>query len=335
MLPLQHLLEINLREACTLRLLSLTSSELESVLPDVRAAWASPADELIGFKRALGVTADKCLDAVAWMERRAPDRYVIHRVGAISTLKYALAGTLDPLGATLAPIASALDRALLDVETLDRGVASAAERDGLEHRLRLICEEVRERIAFLPPSHAPAKVRADALHRKNSQTWIAFTQQDDPSMLSCQQLRDMLGLIHYPDRDKRESLSQLLLHISFEIQISSTPLPARYDPAFIVANPTGMWLVRPTVCDGPNERFVQRHSSDPLGGTADYGRTINISDETYAEGFPELILVHGEYAELTWRDLRLLPAIPQLRASDSNHEIFVNVIATRLGHTTA
>ena len=328
--PLKQLIEIHVREAMALGLLRISSEDSSTISEELDSIWATNPDDLTAFYRGVDRIADYSA-SMTWLQfdDQANASPVVHRITRITDLKHPLGSTLGAAGRRIDEPRRQL-KTLLDTANITPLDCDPSVQSSLSTQLRRICEDLRECLCDLPPSRSPSKLKAVSLHSPATKAWIV------PSLstiadANAQEIRDELGLIHYPLRNQPLDLTQSLVHMSFETNLSSAPLPTTTDPAFLLNQVKGQWLVRPTICHGPNERFSQRHNED-ASNVAHHGRTINISDASYQYGSTELILLHGDDAELTWKDLRLLRNKPAGRPIDSDHKGFLDCLAYRLGH---
>lgn len=331
MSPLHHLTQINLTEAAALGLLIHSAADEATLAAELDKIWLASPDDLHGFWDGIERISDYS-GSTTWIEYSASRTLVVHRATTVKSLAHPLRGTLEPIQSNIQPLVDDFQRLLAEIASRPSNAAAAPGALTDQERLHRLCDEIRTNLCHLPRAIAPARVRADTLHRTSASAWTVPEASMDPSRLSCQGLRDTLGLIHVPDRTATPSPLNCLIKMSFRITLSTDRLPKVWDPDFIVDHPDGLWLVRPTICHEPNQRFVQRHSGDPSGGIAPAGRTIDISTANYAEGFPELILIHGDLAVLDWLDLQLYSPPPNYRPIDDDHAGFLDVVASRLGY---
>lgn len=331
MLPLHRLTQINLEEARDLGLLTCTDAAFGDLYADLNRSWSAASDEIHGFWDAIDRISDYS-ESMTWLEFIDTSLLVTHRVTTVKNLLYPLRGTLEPALHDIEPLTDKLESLIRDIETHYVHLPGTAPPPIHMERLRQTCDDLRTHLCCRPAYLPAARISADTLHSTRSNAWFVRAAGTNIGGLTCQGLRDALGLIHLPDRRSPSSPAHCLVQLSFALTLSGHRLPAKFDPDVLKSHTDGLWLVRPTICHSPNERFVQRHSGDPLGGTAPEGRTINISNSEYKEGLPELILVHGQFATLEWSDLLLLTPPPCVRPLDDDHNGFLQTIADRLGH---
>ncbi len=329
--PLRQLMDIHVKEARSLGLLSMSSQDAAALEGKLDAIWNRQPDDLSAFYEGVE-QLDNYSASMTWLEYHGKSDPTVHRVARITDLKYPLEGTIGAAGRLIAAPKRLLESTLEKVSATTLGRDPAVESQ-LSDQLRIVCEDLRGHLCQLPPGRMPAKVKAAKLHSTWTKAWVVpDTVSNLSAPLDAQRTRDTLGLVHYPQRGKPHDLAQSLVHMSFTAHLSSIPLPKISSPDFLMREVKGQWLIRPTICHGPNQRFCQRHHADISGMVAEHGRTIDISNDTYAYGAPELILLHGDDAELTWSDLRLLTPAPASRPIDHDHLGFLRSVASRLGH---
>lgn len=328
--PLRQLLDIHIRDAFSLGLLGLTDHDEQAISGELDAFWTGAVEDLVAFYRGIERLSDYS-GSMTWLQFIGVSEPVVHRVTTVADLKYALEGTQGAARRSLEePRKKLLD--LLSAIDTSNPVAGSEQYKEFGNQLRAICEDLRSHLCQLPRSRRPAMIKAASLHSEKTKAWVVPASGTDLDRCrDAQQIRDSLGLIHYPKREKPSCIAQSLVLMTFKASLSSSSLPEKCDPGFLLNSRKGQWLVRSTVCHGPNERFIQRHDGDTISGTpARHGRTIDISSDAYPYGFPELILLHGDNAELAWMDLKLLTPPPKNRDIDSDHLGYLRVVTERL-----
>lgn len=329
--PLRQLMDIHIKEARSLGLLNLSTVDVAALDGKLDSIWSRQPDDLLSFYEGVGLL-DEYSASMTWLEYHRDSNPTVHRVARVADLKYPLEGTIGAAGRLVDNPKKQLETTLSDISANTPGNNPAVDSQ-LSDQLRVACEDLRQHLCQLPLSRAPAKVKAASLHSSWTKAWVVPDSSDKKiPPLDAQATRDSLGLVHYPQRGKPHDLAQSLVLMSFTAHLSTTPLPKMSNPDFLLAEVKGQWLIRPTICHGPNERFCQRHHEDIAGMAAKHGRTIDIANVAYAYGAPELILLHGDDAELTWSDLRLLTPPPASRPIDDDHLGFLRIVASRLGH---
>lgn len=331
--PLRLLMDIHIKEALSLGLISLPPDEIGVLSTELDKLWATSPEDLKAFSRGVNHVSGYA-DSVTWLEFDEKEEVTVHRVAPVADIEYPLKGTIGAAGKRIEATRKQLSATLLAIKACAPG-ADDAKQSQLEKQLRIYFEDIRGHLCHLPSRYPSAKVKAASLHSTWTKAWVVPDTGTDSAMSSfgAQKIRDSLGLVHYPQRGEPTDICQSLVHMSFTAHISDTRLPSRSSPDFLAKQSKGQWLIRPTICHGPNERFCQRHEDDSIGNPAKHGRTIDISTDAYQYGFPELILLHGDDAELTWLDLKLLTPAPISRILDQDHLGFLRSVASRLGYT--
>jgi hypothetical protein len=316
---------MNIAQARALRLVQVTRAE-EAVLHDVlEKIWNRAPDDLDGYNEASGCLRDRLTRSMSRRIHRADGRMTIHRVMNVRQVDQPLFEVSGYQGSVIRDRIRQLTGLLDMIRQYDaESAASAPDTQRLALRLKAMFEGFSEALRSLPETFPTVPARS--LHKDLHQTWVIPPADAPIQQLPSQELRDALGMVHYPHGEANaDSLLQSLVHLTLSVEPLTDSLP---DPDLRGTTPLGAWLVRPTVCDMPNHRFLQRHRHDDHDPSDSTGRTINIGTDEYEEGFPELILVHGDAARLNWEDVRYLPP-PSGNARDLDHTGFFNVIQAR------
>lgn len=329
--PLKKILFLNFEHAIELGLLNAPSAQISAIKKIMDDVWSKAPSDEAAFDLGVQYICRLCGHMV-WLEykdKNSGDLVIIHRVATVENLNYPLEATLGEPGRLIKGACKELKK-LIEAE-ITRNATGPHDEFSYKKackRLKEVCEDLREILSKnSSASRLRAKIKASALHSTKAQAWVV-PDSDKNSSMSGQETRDWLGLIHYPKPGYEYNASQLLVRMKFEARISHVELPEKYDKDFLNKEVKGAWLIRPTVCHAPNTRFSQRHGDD-RHGIARYGRTIDISNAKYDYCEQELILLHGDDAELTWIDLELLNPVPKRNSIDDDHDGFLNVMMSR------
>jgi hypothetical protein len=317
---LKELLRLNLSAAHRLMLLALPDeAAIDSFIAEP-FHWDDPSmapDKK--FDRAVDQAHYRFLRQWRYRRGGSDTEVLLERVTTFDCLKHALRQTAPAGRAGFAAVVSEFNR--LEPAfggQLDDPANAAAVTDSAAMMANLRGEITSHRAR---PFVAPAS----SIHAPGSCCWIA---QPAHVAALAQDYRDRLGLWHYP---RGASIGDQLVVMQFAATLSPGPCPVAFSPDFADATPNGCWLVRPTVMNWPNVRFVQAHAGDRKGVPADHGMTIDIATSAYPEGEHELILLAGRDVLLGWHDVDLLTGgLPIRSPHDADHVDFSRQMRARI-----
>lgn len=320
---LRRLLRLHLVQAQVLQLIDgRTRVELDA-FSSMAHSWGRTA-LAPGYRFARAIESAKRFFFDNWRYRsiRPADRVWLCRVVRLGDLKYALRGTNRKGGSVVSTLIRDFDglSSRLKMDVADPG--AVAEFVDVE---RLLLDL---RAELLGARLVPYGVFASAVHGPGS-CWVSLhAPVTGRAVSNAQYWRDRLGLHHFPIGTQ---LEDRLVRVTFCVQLSTQPCPVSFDEFDKVRTtlPGDIWLVRPSIGDVPNPRFVQANSRDTLASPAPTGNTIDLSTDAYHEAEEELVLLHGRDARLEWSDLELLDGLPDRNLRDDDHEKFVTLIEKR------
>ena len=313
--PLRSLFLGNLRDALTLGLVADSASQTTAFLNRTDASWSDAADaeaQETHYKTQM-TAARAALDA---LHRPICDANIsivatVMDFGAFAT-SYAPEITLDAMKAQFTWL-TALD---------------AADADAW-HEARATCLECSANYGH-GAAMGNGTVKAFKLSLNARSTWTA----PSPLVLerSAQFWRDRLGLIYFQTLISA-TLGKALVRVQFEIDLTSPPIDRNDWKAFKRNNPDHVWLMRPTVVQEGNRRFVQSHPEDaPTGACCVHGRTRDLGSPTSDTGERELLLICGDSARMRFHSVELLDGIPgELIGRDNSDEHFVKNVTSERG----
>jgi hypothetical protein len=133
--------------------------------------------------------------------------------------------------------------------------------------------------------------------------------------------RDRLGLIHL-DSSSTSLNGDMLVRAKFQVSLSKTRLNQHNRQNQMDSEPRGLWLIRPTVVHGGNQRWVQSYMSDKSGLVArKHGRTRDLNSPTFQHAEPELMLLAGRSAKIRFKSIELLHGLPFEDGTRNNTDI--------------
>lgn len=152
--------------------------------------------------------------------------------------------------------------------------------------------------------------------------------------INAQYWRDRLGLIHISAGNR--CCSDKLVRLKFVATMVNEELPrtTHLEHRKMSVNKKSLWLFRPSVLHGGNQRFVQGVSADKSGRSARRGSTRDLSSNSYPEGERELLLLTGEVADARLIGVDLFEGFADYNSGrdDNDHE-FVDAISNQRAWT--
>jgi hypothetical protein len=320
---LRRLLHLHLAQATALRLLEGRNRVEVEAFSAMTHSWTR-TDLPSSQRFAKAVESAKRFFSDNWRFRpvRPADRVTLCRVVRVRELKYALNGT-NRKGSTV------LTTLLRDFDALGPKMSLDAAAPTVATEFSAIQDVLLNlRSEFVGARLAPYETLASAVHGVGS-CWVSLPAPAIGAASSQAQFwRDRLALHHLP---QSATLGDQLVRLTFVASLSLYPCPPTFDDYYVAqaSMPDEIWLVRPSVGDMPNPRFVQASSHDTPALAALTGTTIDLSTVAYKEAEDELVLLRGRNARLEWVDLELLEGWPQKHPHDDDHKTFVELIKSR------
>ncbi len=322
---LRRLLRLHLLQAQVLQLLDGRKRVELNAFSSMEHTWkrtATPA----GTRFARAIEAAGIYFGANWRYRsvRQADSALVSRVIVLRDLKYSLR-------ATKRKGRSVLSTLIKDFEALGTKLSLDAAATGavtvLSDVERLLFDL---RAEFYGAKLSPFVTLISAVKGPGS-CWVSLPAPFAIPATTAQYWRDRLGLHHLP---LGVTLGDRLVRVTFRVRLSTQPCPASSDELTKSRSgmPTEAWLVRPSVGDAPNPRFVQANLRDTPKLPAPTGVTIDLSSDAYDEAESELVVLHGRDAQLEWVDLELLDGFPEKHSRDDDHEAFVDLVENRHAH---
>ena len=332
--PLAKLLLKNVQDAAELSLLPITSVELTRVQDAIDTAWDEAATERDRFARASELVRSELGSKYLTLGSFTNRALVVSRVFPVRFLHYLFGdlkrrcspGTRTQIVQALADLEMESRRPVSeDQNPAQEAIAAAAERS-----IEAAVEFLRSKVCSPAVGQKGERIYAKNLVASFASCWVARRSASKDN--SSQYWRDRLGLEHYPHGEGdswSRTVGDRLIRVTFVARTSVHKLPLSGWEALASAHPKDLWVSRPTVANGGNMRFLQRHAADRQAATSKYGRTIDLKDTKYDSAEREWILHFGDQAQLQWRDLELLDGFPQRNAHDLDHAGFVSTIEQR------
>jgi hypothetical protein len=213
---------------------------------------------------------------------------------------------------------------------LSTKVVQPSDLHDVEEACLRFTEEFGENGAFRTVAATSLGVTAD---------WPTWTAPPPLHSLpsSAQYWRDRLGLIHV-EGVPAPTAASALVRVEFEVRLSSYELLRENWKSTLRSDPSGIWLIRPTLVHEGNRRFVQGHSGDQIckPSACLHGMTRDLASKTFEAGEEERLLVCGEEATLKFKAVTLLDGMSGDEPTrDNSDDCFVSQIASERGWPVA
>jgi hypothetical protein len=319
--PLLRLVIGNLQDAVRLGLIENLAGQVDEFRERTELGWSTSTalDDQLNHFRGVVNDAQFELDALH-RPRRSP--YLRDRTIATVMTLGQFANKFE--NEVAAPKTSDSLKSLLGKPTSDTTAQALAHRN---------CLDFSARFSSTASSGGGSKIRAAVVGvGAGRHTWVALPPGRRISD-KAQYWRDRLGLIHIT-RAPTPLIDHMLVRVEFQVTPSRAPLDRKDWKGTRTRHPTGLWVIRPTMVHGGNQRFVQAHNGDDrvLRGSPSHGMTRDLSSAHFSPGEREMLMICGRDAEIHFRSLTLLKGVAgELPARENGSDHFVEKMSAERG----